>query len=383
MKTAKYFSKPLMKQTIRSNRVLTVAILAVMVLMCVVISIARNMMMSGSSVDTTEAQTTFFTYLGILAQTGTAFDYEAFTAGTYDAVYSALFANIEGCSLEEFKACIAELVNAGVSIDSCISQFEYNYALAMSQGVFTGSELSFSGVMAIMIESMGISSDLLTNMSSMDMSSMLNQMYYTIMGLLPLLVYVVVVGNSLIANQVDRGSMAYVLSTPTKRSAVAITQAIYMIAAPFIMIAVTCCVKIAMSAALTGDADAAVTIMLYFGMYILIEAIGALCYLGSCIFNRSGKSMAFGGGLTVWFFLASLLGLFGSDNLVQLGMGVEALGMFNKLTLIGLFDIDAIGTIGSGAVDFAFVWKLAILFVVAVVAYVAGAVRFTKKDLPL
>ncbi len=373
-----------MKQTIRSNRVLTVAILIVMILMCVVISIARNMMTSGTTADTTELQTTFFTYLAILAQSGCGFDYEGFIAGTYDTAYSAIFANLGGYSLEEFKACVNGLVEAGASIDNLVATFEYNYALTIEgTGVFTGNELSINEIMLIMLESMGMSSDLLSNMSSMDMSSMLNQMYYTIMGLLPLLVYVVVVGNSLIASQVDRGSMAYVLSTPTKRSAVAITQAIYMIVAPFIMIAITCCVKLAMSAALTGDPDAAVTITLYFGMYILIEAIASLCYLGSCLFNRSGKSMAFGGGLTVWFFLASLLGLFGSDNLVQMGMGVEALGMFNNLTLIGLFDITAIGTIGTEAVDLAFVWKLVILFVIAVAAYVGGAMRFTKKDLPL
>lgn len=374
---------PLMKQTIRSNRVLTIAIMIVMILMCVVISIARNMMASGTSVDTTDLQTTFFTYLGIIAQSGAGFDYDGFIAGSYDGIYGTIFADIEGYSLEEFKACVTSLAEAGASIDNLVATFEYNYALMLeSTGVF-GSELSTEGFMLILLESMGMSSSLVESMGSMDMSSMLNQMYYTIMGILPLLVYIVVVGNSLIANQVDRGSMAYVLSTPTKRSAVVITQAIYMIAVPFIMIAITCCVKIAMSAGLSGDPDAAVTIMLYFGMYILIEAMAALCYLGSCLFNRSGKSMAFGGGLTVWFFLASLLGMFGSDNLVQMGMGVEILGVFNNLTLIGLFDIEAIATIGTEAVNYAFVWKLAILFVIAVAAYVIGAVRFTKKDLPL
>lgn len=372
-----------MKQTIRSNRVLTVAIMIVMILMCVVISIARNMMLSGSSADTTELQTTFYTYLAILAQSGSGFDYESFIAGSYDSVYSTLFANLEGYSLEEFNACVNSLVEAGADIDNLVATFEYNYALTVAgTGVF-GSELSLNDFMLVLIESMGMSSSLVENMGSMDMSSMLNQMYYTIMGILPLLVYIVVVGNSLIASQVDRGSMAYVLSTPTKRSAVVITQAIYMIIVPFLMIAITCCIKIAMSAGLSGDPDAAVTIMLYFGMYILIEAMAGLCYLGSCLFNRSGKSMAFGGGLTVWFFLASLLGMFGSDNLVQMGMGVEILGVFNNLTLIGLFDIESIATIGTDAVNYAFIWKLAILFVIAVSTYVIGAVRFTKKDLPL
>ncbi|MCD8373300.1 MAG: ABC transporter permease [Clostridia bacterium] len=378
-KTAKYFSWPLMKQTIRSNRALTAAIMIVMILMCIVISVARNMMLSGSS--DSASSTTFMAYLYALLSQGELYDYNQLMSGAYDS-YSAIFAALgKGYSLEAFKELAATLMEEGTH-DTYLSMFEYTVTVNGTTGIF-GNTLNLNEYMALMMESIGMSSDLLTNMEGIDMSSMLNQMYYTIMGILPLLVYIVVVGNGLIASQVDRGSMAYVLSTPTKRSAVVITQAIYMIVVPFIMITITCIVKIAMSAGLSGDPDAAVTIMLYFGMYILIEAMAGLCYLGSCLFNRSSKSMAFGGGLTVWFFLASLLGMFGSDNLVQMGMGVEILGVFNNLTLIGLFDIESIATIGSEAVDYAFVWKLVILFVIAVAAYIAGAVRFTKKDLPL
>lgn len=64
-------------------------------------------------------------------------------------------------------------------------------------------------------------------------------------------------------------------------------------------------------------------------------------------------------------------------------MGVEELGIFNKLTLVGLYDNAALETVGTDAVDTVFIWKLAVLLGVAVVCYGAGAVRFTKKDLPL
>ena len=62
---------------------------------------------------------------------------------------------------------------------------------------------------------------------------------------------------------------------------------------------------------------------------------------------------------------------------------IQALEQGLLITLIGLFDINAIGTIGSSAVDYAFVWKFGVLAAVAVVCYVAGAIRFQKKDLPL
>lgn len=124
-------------------------------------------------------------------------------------------------------------------------------------------------------------------------------------------------------------------------------------------------------------------IMLYTGMYVLVEAVSGICYFGSYFFNRSRSSMAFGGGITVWFFLASLLGMFGSSDLVDMGMGVKELGIFNKLTLVGLYDIKALETVGTGDVNMDFLWKLIVLAAVAVVFYATGAVRFQKKDLPL
>lgn len=115
----------------------------------------------------------------------------------------------------------------------------------------------------------------------------------------------------------------------------------------------------------------------------MVEAMAAICFMGSCIFNRSRTSLAFGGGISVWFFIASLLGMFGSDMMVDMGMGVEALGFFNKVTLVGLYDIDALATVGTSAVDYSFVWKLVVLAVIAVVCYAVGSLKFQKKDLPL
>ena len=177
--------------------------------------------------------------------------------------------------------------------------------------------------------------------------------------------------------------MAYVLSTPTKRSAVTTTQTIFMVVTPFLMTAVTCIVRLIASHAFLDTYNTKEIIVLYLGMYILVEAVAGICYLGSCIFNQSSKAMAFGGGLTVWFFIASILGLFGNEDMVKMGFGADALNIFNKMTLVGLYDVNSISTIGSGDVDYTFVWKLVILAVIAAVCYIAGSTVFKKKDLPL
>lgn len=65
-----------------------------------------------------------------------------------------------------------------------------------------------------------------------------NGFYGGMMGIILPLVFVIMTANSLIASQVDRGSMAYVLSTPVKRTKVVCTQAIYMITSVLAMFAV-------------------------------------------------------------------------------------------------------------------------------------------------
>ena len=203
------------------------------------------------------------------------------------------------------------------------------------------------------------------------------------MGLLPIFLLIVIIGNSVIVNQVDKGSMAYVLSTPTKRSAVVITQMIFMIVVPLIVLSIVCISRIISTNVFFGEVNAASICALYAGMYILVEAVAAICYMGSCIFNRARSATAFGGGLTVWFFLASMLGMFGSSMMTDIGMGVKELGVFNNMTLVGLYDIKSLATVGTSSVDYTFAWKLGILLIIAAACYVIGAVRFQKKDLPL
>lgn len=222
-----------------------------------------------------------------------------------------------------------------------------------------------------------------TQISQMDPSVILNTMYYKVIVLIPVFLLVVIVSNALIASQVDNGSMAYILSTPTERGAVAFTHMVFMLLIPLIVMGIVCVVKCVLNEQIAGDGDVAVTVIKFAGMYVLTEAVAAICFLGSCLFNHSSRALTFGGGITVWCFIASLLGVFGSEELVEMGVGIEQLDIFNKLTLVGLLDISAIETVGSDAVNYDFVWKIGVLAGVAVVAYALGTLRLCRKDLPL
>ncbi len=392
-KVTKIFSWSLMKRDLRSNLALLIVCTMIMCMMSIVITYAGNLLGGDSEeTDYTDAEQDFYSYLYVLAAYDRAADadlsYDDFEKTDDRSEYETAFTLMSqrtgtDYSVKGFQEAADALSGSDVSLDTYISEFEYIYALGRTKGVFSGDELDISDMMTDTLEMMGVSSDLVENMSNMDTGSMLNQMYYTIMIILPMLLFIIFAGNSLVVDQVDRGSMAYVLSTPTKRNAVAITQMLYMIFVPLIMVGIACCVRIAAFNAFAGEADIPQLLALYGGLYLLVEAMSGIVYFASCFFNLSKYAMALGGGLNIWFFLASLLGMFGSDNLVQMGMGVEELNRFNHLTLIGLFDIDNLATVGSGDVNYDFVWKLCVLAAVAIVCYIAGAIRFRRKDLPL
>lgn len=62
--------------------------------------------------------------------------------------------------------------------------------------------------------------------------------YGGLLGAILPLIFVIMTANSLVASQVDRGSMAYTLSTPIRRTKVVLTQAIYMVLSLLAMFAV-------------------------------------------------------------------------------------------------------------------------------------------------
>ena len=64
-------------------------------------------------------------------------------------------------------------------------------------------------------------------------------------------------------------------------------------------------------------------------------------------------------------------------------LGILMIEVDAKALLVGLYDIKALATVGSGDVNYDFVWKLCVLAGIAIVSYAIGKFRFQKKDLPL
>ena len=208
----------------------------------------------------------------------------------------------------------------------------------------------------------------------------IGSIFYRIAGLLLPMIFVIMTANNLIAGQVDSGSMAYVLSTPTKRRTVTITQMAYLICSLFAMFALTTITSV-VCLAIVSSPEITITygqiLLLNLGAFITMFAISGICFLASSLFNRSKMSMSIGGGLSMFFLVATILGLFGS-SVIPSAIRIDAMHYFNYVSIISLFDATSI-LAGS----LTYLWKFAILIVVGIVTYLIGIFKFDKKDLPL
>ena len=223
-------------------------------------------------------------------------------------------------------------------------------------------------------------SDALQEVGQLDLFSLVvGSIFYKLAGLLLPIIYMIMASNNLISGQVDSGSMAYVLSTSTKRRTVVFTQAVYLIGSLFCMFGLTTATGCVCLSLIKADVDLTYNKLIYLnlGAFFVLFCLSGLCFLTSCWFDRSKRSMAIGGGLSIFALVAAMLGLFGSQ-VIPTVVRLDSLNYFNWATVISLFDVISIID-GTNT----FIWKYAILFGLGLIGYIIGSERFVKKDLPL
>ena len=221
----------------------------------------------------------------------------------------------------------------------------------------------------------------LKELGDMDMYGLIiGNLFYRVAVILLPMVYVIMVANGLLAGQVDSGSMAYVLSTPTKRRTVTVTQMTYLmlsLLAMFLLVTVTSVVSIWIVGGNEFTINFVEILLLNLGAFLTMFAFAGFCFMCSSIFNRSKYSMSIGGGISILMLVCTILGLFGSD-VVPAAMRIGQMNFFNYLSIISLFDATSIL---SGGMDF--LWKFGILALIGIVTFIVGVFWFEKKDLPL
>lgn len=196
-------------------------------------------------------------------------------------------------------------------------------------------------------------------------------------------IYVLVTANKLLSSQVDRGSMAYVLSTPTRRSTVVFTQLVYLIGSLVVMFAIQTIGHLIVNnispislsvldySSLSGNLTSAMILDVNLSALMVCIAMAGVCFLFAGIFSSSKYSIGFSGTFIGVMILANMLAMFGK-------LGVGGLENFKYFTICSFYDYESVLT---GLND----WIVKMIYpaVIAVISFAVGSGWFCKKDLPL
>ena len=249
-----------------------------------------------------------------------------------------------------------------------------------------------------LLESLGFKLSRIELMSQIDINSVISDLVYRIAGVLLPMVFVMITCHSLLASQVNSGSLAYVLSTPTSRRTVLRTSYLYALAA------LTAMYVVILASALGSESIAGAirianggksnmlplrTTLYCLASFLALFALTGVCFGASAFFNKATYSLAVGGGVCIVSFLGCILGLFGNRVFVAAGIGVEAMNVFNYISIFTLIDTDSIGSFAKNlagqdaAISYNWIYEMAIMVGIGVVTAGIGCVRFVRKDLPL
>lgn len=120
--------------------------------------------------------------------------------------------------------------------------------------------------------------------------------YYGLILILLLAIVCVQLSTQLVAKLVDQGSMAYLLSTPTTRAKVALTQALVLVTGLLLIMGVTTLAGFAGNAwFLAGDYEFNTSrfIEMNVGAFLLFFAVGGIAFLVSSLSNDEKRRSAF------------------------------------------------------------------------------------------
>ncbi|MDQ0060287.1 ABC transporter permease subunit [Paenibacillus harenae] len=202
------------------------------------------------------------------------------------------------------------------------------------------------------------------------MEAFISGEYYGLILPILLSIFTIMVSTGLMARLVDQGSMAYLLSTPTSRRRIAMTQASVLAFGLLMILLITTAAGYLGYFWFIGDRyefDSSRFLLMNTVALALFIAIGGISFLVSSVANDEKKALGLSGAI--------VFGMFGLDMLGKISENVEWLRF---ASLFALYQPSEIASGGGNPL-----LSSAILLAVGIVAFAAGIVSFSKRDLPL
>ncbi len=219
-----------------------------------------------------------------------------------------------------------------------------------------------------MLDSMpGFASAVGFNVIPTDLVSFFGNYLFQFIFIIFPMIYIIILGNRLVARHVDRGSLATFLSTPLKRGTFIRTQAITMIFSTMTLMLIAWITLLLVSNRLyPNQLDVRPFLMLCAGAILLLLFLGSISFFFSAICSETKTSLTFGAGIPIVLFLMDMIGRVG-----------EKFSFLTELTPFGLFNIPSILAGESQLVPFI------ILGGGTIVLYLLSFTIFKRKNLIL
>ncbi|AEM68577.1 uncharacterized protein MPUT_0182 [Mycoplasma putrefaciens KS1] len=202
--------------------------------------------------------------------------------------------------------------------------------------------------------------------------NIIKNLFFTSFGIIIICIFFIIGPNALMTKPIDLGYLSYTLSTRLSRLQIFVNKMIYFIftitsyvLVNFLLVGLFMIIKNQPSLK-----DWALQCL---GYWLLLMAVGAICFMFSSIFNRSTYTIFFSALIIVLFYTANV-----TVGLAELTETKE-LAFLKYLTLFTLFNHNKIETDNV----MKFIYQFITLGIISVICYFISAVKFIHKDLPL
>ncbi|UNL86797.1 ABC transporter permease subunit [Priestia koreensis] len=202
-----------------------------------------------------------------------------------------------------------------------------------------------------------------------ELNSYLAGEYYGLIFLLLLTIFSIVVSTQLVAQLVDRGAMAYLLTTPSSRVRVVTTQAVTLI------IGLVTVVLFNYVGGIVGASLFLEKHQINTSVFLKINIMGGMLFLlvcaysffFSCVLNDEKYAMGASAGLTLFFYGLDMFGKLSED--LEWLRNISIFGLFRPQEIVaGKYEI------GTSSI---------LLLLASLVTFILSIVLFKKRDLPL
>ncbi|WP_027063348.1 ABC transporter permease subunit [Mesoplasma seiffertii] len=197
----------------------------------------------------------------------------------------------------------------------------------------------------------------------------LGKMYFGSIGIEIPIIFTAIVGNKIVAREIEKGYMAYYLSTPLSRTKILVSKAFVFLMLIIMSGVVYLCVGYGLIAMTGANLSYGDWTLWMINLTLLSTVFAGIAWIFSCLFNKTGWSIVCGAGIPAVFFILTTLSMIETLN-------VEFLKYFSVITLF-----DPISIVGTKVTTWLF-QDLGLLMI-TVGLFAGGIYIFKNKDLPL